>query len=194
VFCDREVHDASALVRKQHEHEQQPIRRRRDDEEVSGHDLLGVGREERSPRRRRRTSAPAQVIRDGGLTHAEAKLPQLAGGSDVRPRADWRRPSYGSGTDVRRHTRPPRSASALPSPNQPEAAAVPADDGVRFHEHEPTAPFRPDTREPDPEDTVGCGETSGRSAGAFKDQKLMSERENLAMQRPRASAPATGWP
>jgi hypothetical protein len=50
VVGDRDVHDTAALVRQDHEHEQEPPRRCRHDEEVGGRDLLEMIREERAPR------------------------------------------------------------------------------------------------------------------------------------------------
>jgi hypothetical protein len=135
MFSDRDVHDASSVVREEDEHEQQSIRGRRDDEEVSGHHLLDVGREERSPRLRRRRSTAAYVLGDGGLAHGDAKLPQFA----MDPRGPPERIGVGHGTDqgtkVGRHAWPTRTVSALPGPKQPEASPVPGDNRGRLHEH-----------------------------------------------------------
>jgi len=50
---DRDMRDASPLVSEDHQHEQQAIRSGRDHEEVGGHHLADVVREECSPRLRR---------------------------------------------------------------------------------------------------------------------------------------------
>jgi hypothetical protein len=50
---DRDMHDASPLVGDDHQHEHQVIRSGRDHEEVGGHHLATVVREECSPRLRR---------------------------------------------------------------------------------------------------------------------------------------------
>jgi hypothetical protein len=50
VLGDGDVDDPSAVVRQDDEHEEQPERDRRNDEEVSSHDLARVGGEERPPR------------------------------------------------------------------------------------------------------------------------------------------------
>ena len=57
------------------------------------------------------------------------------------------------------------------------------DDSVWLHEDERRPPFGPDARDPYPEEPVGCGETEARSARAFQDLDLMSEGENLEVQR-----------
>ena len=50
MLGDRHVDEPSAIVREDDEHEEQPERDRRHDEEVGGHDLAGVVGEERPPR------------------------------------------------------------------------------------------------------------------------------------------------
>ena len=50
MLGDRHVDDPSTVVREDDEHEQQPERDRRHDEEVGGHDLARVIGEERPPR------------------------------------------------------------------------------------------------------------------------------------------------
>ena len=47
---DRHVHDSAAFVSENHQHEQEPTRRGRRDEEVRGGDLADVIRQERAPR------------------------------------------------------------------------------------------------------------------------------------------------
>ena len=50
MLGDRHVDDPSTVVREDDEHEEQPERDGRHDEEVGGHDLARVVRQERSPR------------------------------------------------------------------------------------------------------------------------------------------------
>ena len=78
VIGDRDMHDASPFVRENHQHEQHAIRDGRDHEEVGGHHLPDVVREERLPRLRRWPSATPHVFRDGGLIHGYPELLQLA--------------------------------------------------------------------------------------------------------------------
>ena len=86
------------------------------------------------------------------------------------------------GTDIGRYAWPTRAA-ALPGPEQAEAAAVPRDDGLGPHKDESRTPVGPDAEEPHPEQAVRSGQTHARSAGALHDPKLVSQRENLQMQR-----------
>ena len=57
------------------------------------------------------------------------------------------------------------------------------DDGGRLREDEYGPPLRPDPGEPHPEESVGCGEAQARAARAFQDLQLVSECENLEVQR-----------
>ena len=50
VIDDGHMHDTAALMRKDDQHEQEPARRSRHDEEVGGGDLLEVVSKERAPR------------------------------------------------------------------------------------------------------------------------------------------------
>jgi hypothetical protein len=68
------MHDPAAFVRQDHEHEQEPARRSRYDEEVGGGDLLDVVCEERAPRLRRRRGWPRHVLRDRCLRDVETEL------------------------------------------------------------------------------------------------------------------------
>jgi hypothetical protein len=72
------VNEPPTVVRQDDEHEEQPEGDRRDDEQVGGHDLAGVTGQERSPPLRRRAVAPAHVLGDGGLTHGDPQLLELA--------------------------------------------------------------------------------------------------------------------
>ncbi len=78
----RDVHDPSPIVGEDDEHEEQSEGDGRHDEEVGRHDLVGVIREERAPRLRWRGPVASHVLGDGGLTHRDAQLLQLA----VNPR------------------------------------------------------------------------------------------------------------
>ena len=52
MLGDRDVDHPPPVVREDDEHEEQPERDRRYDEEVGGHDLARVSREKRPPRLR----------------------------------------------------------------------------------------------------------------------------------------------
>ena len=73
-----DVHDPTALVRQDHEHEQEPTCRRRHHEEVGSGDLGGVVRQERAPRLRWRRSRSRHLFGNRGLRHVEAEFQELA--------------------------------------------------------------------------------------------------------------------
>jgi len=64
------VDDLSAVVREDHEDEEQPERDRRHDEEVGGHDLACVIGQKRAPGLGRWTRMPSQVCGHGRWTTA----------------------------------------------------------------------------------------------------------------------------
>jgi len=142
-----------------------------------------VVREERPPRLRPWVSATHHVLRNGGLTQDDPELPELA--VDARRTPQWVRVRHGADqhADIGCYGRPARAASALPGPEQAEPTPVPLDDGGRLHEYECRPPFSPDAREPHPQQPIDCGQTEARSARAFQDLYLMSESENLEVQR-----------
>jgi hypothetical protein len=78
VGGDRGVDDASTVMPQDHQHEEEPERDCGHDEQVGGHDLAGVIREERPPGLRRWARMPTQVFRDGRLTDGNAELLQFA--------------------------------------------------------------------------------------------------------------------
>ena len=75
---DRDVHDAPPIVRQDDQHKQEPIRDRRDDEEIGGHHLGDVIREKRAPGLGGWSPTPDQVFRDRGLTDVDAQLQKFA--------------------------------------------------------------------------------------------------------------------
>ena len=118
-----------------------------------------------------------------GLTHGNPELPQLAVDARRTPQRICLRHRADQRADVGRYGRPARAPSALPGPEQAEAATVPGDDRLGLHEDERRPPSSPDAREPDPEQAVGRGQAHARSARAFQHQKLVPQRENLEVQR-----------
>jgi hypothetical protein len=74
---DVHVDDASPVMSEDDQHEQQAERDRRHDEEVGGHDLAGMIREECPPRLRRWAWMPSHVRGDGRLTHRDPELQQF---------------------------------------------------------------------------------------------------------------------
>jgi len=151
VIGDRDMDDASAFVGEDHEHEQQAIRGGWDYEEIGGHHLTDVVREERPPRLRWWASAAHHVLRDGGLTQDDPELPQLAVDARRAPQQVGLRHRADQHADIGRYVRPTCAVSALRGPEQTEPTPVPRDDGGRLHKDERRSPRAPDTREADPQ-------------------------------------------
>ena len=76
----------------------------------------------------------------------------------------------------------------FPAPVEPEALAVPADDGGRFDEDQDPAPTWPDTPEPYPEDSIAVLQTDTPLL-PLKDDHLLSEGHILKRQIPSAPEP-----
>jgi hypothetical protein len=74
----RGVNHAPAVVRENDQHEQQPARRRRHDQEVRRHQLRHMVVEEGTPRLRRWLSLSDHVLRDRRLTDVDSELQELA--------------------------------------------------------------------------------------------------------------------
>src|SRR5215472_15197129 len=81
------------------------------------------------------------------------------------------------------HGRPPRlTVSDLPSPEQPKAFAVPADDGRRLDDKDTGLPVVPDGAQPGPQQSIGRGQFRSFD-GALQNAELMAECEDLELQR-----------
>ena len=64
--------------------------------------------------------------------------------------------------------------AALPTPVKAESTPMPCDDGFRFDDHQGRSPAAPQSREPDPEESVSDGKAHFvRAIRALKDQELM---------------------
>ena len=74
--------------------------------------------------------------------------------------------------------RPPSLRSATPTPEETEAGAVPADDGLRLNDHEDIDPAGPYAGPDGPEEPVQPIETGTRPF-PFEDGDLLSESQNL---------------
>lgn len=119
--------------------------------------------------------------RDGGLCDMEAQLEQLS----VNPRrapsrvvsreAAHERPDFIG----RARTTSPRGAQA---PEEPEARAVPSEDGVRLHDDQELPPPRPQARDGDPEEPVERAQLRSRRS-PLQNGELVAESEVLEDQR-----------
>jgi hypothetical protein len=73
--------------------------------------------------------------------------------------------------------------SALPFPIQPNALPVPSDDGLRFHNAQGGAPIGPNSREPDPNESVARSQSQATVlVHALQHKKLMTECQVLCVK------------
>jgi hypothetical protein len=78
---------------------------------------------------------------------------------------------------------PAETLSAFPLPEKTEAAPVPGDHGVRPDDVNGHALATPRLREPDPQHSVGGRDAKTRTSRSIHDTQLVSERDDLQMQR-----------
>jgi len=72
---------------------------------------------------------------------------------------------------------------ALPGPEQPEAGAVPANDGLGLDDGDGLPPAAPQAGQPDPQQPIGGSQAWTRS-GALEDGQLVPQGEVLEHQGP----------
>jgi hypothetical protein len=156
---DRDVPDASPIVRQEDQDEQETVGHRGDDEEISRDDLADVILQERAPGLGWRLASAPHVFRDGRLTDVDPEFQQFA----MNPRCASTRVGVRHGANqhpnVGGHGRPPNATSAFPRPPQPKPPSVPGDDCLRLDDDERRPPAGPETREHDPDASVGRRES-----------------------------------
>ena len=82
-----------------------------------------------------------------------------------------------------RYTRSSFKMATLPIPIQSKPLAMPGNDSLRLDQEQCRAPIVPQSRKPDPQDTVSPTETQPMAtARTLQDQKLMPERKNVCLQ------------
>ena len=143
VIGDRHVDDAAALVRENHEHEQEPAGGRRDDKEIGGGDLLDMVGEKRAPRLRRRRGWPRHVLRNRCLRDVDPELQELAVNPWCAPERILLRHRLNEAAHIGGDRRTSIASPTFPRPEQPDALAMPRDDRFRFHDDESRSPVAP---------------------------------------------------
>lgn len=140
---DRHVHHAASLVRQDDQHEEESTRGGRYDEEIGSHNLANVIREKRAPILGGRPSVPGHVLRHGRLTHGDSQFQELTVNTRRAPQRVGLRHRANQLADVRRNAWSTHSASALPRPEESEAATVPGHDRLGLDDHESRPAIRP---------------------------------------------------
>src|SRR5262245_53760074 len=100
------------------------------------------------------------------------RAPQRIG---VRHRSNQR-------SEFRRDARATETTPRLPPPEESKALPMPCDHRSGFHKDARLAPAGPDTREPDPQRTVGESQSNPLRPRALQYMKLMTEGQDLHMQ------------
>src|SRR4029077_8448021 len=86
--------------------------------------------------------------------------------------------------DLARYRRSAQRMAALPSPVPTESFPVPSDHSFRFDDHQRGSPTTPETREPNPHDSVGDVQTQPMvTIATLKNQEMMPQGKNLSLQR-----------
>ena len=106
------------------------------------------------------------------------------------PHESWVRPTTGSpwtSLELTRGHRAARTAagamSALPGPEQAEAAPMPGEDRRRLHDKERRAPGAPSVRQPHPQHAINSRQAKAWMARSIRDGQLVPQREDLQVQR-----------
>ena len=120
-----------------------------------------------------RQSLGSPRSRASAVPHDPGRSPeQICGGHLTKQRADL----VGRGWTT-------RSVPTLPRPEQAEPASVPGEHSVRLDDVNGRAPTAPRPREPGPQHSVGRREAKTRASRSIYDGQLVSERNNLQVQR-----------
>jgi hypothetical protein len=122
------------------------------------------------------------VLRNGRLTHVDPQFQEFAVNSWRAPQRVGFRHRANQLADVPRNARSTHVASALPRPEEPEAATVPGEDRLGLDDHDGRPPSVPDPRHPDPQQSVSTGEPHPLRAGSLQDLELMTQCQDLKLQ------------
>ncbi len=122
------------------------------------------------------------VLGDRRLAHRKAQLLKLPVDAWRTPERIRSRHLANQGTNVARDAWTAETVS-LPRPEQTDPATVPRDDGVRPDDVHGRAPATPRLREPRPQRPVSKGEAKTRTSGSMHDGQVVSERDDLQVQR-----------
>ena len=150
-----QVHDTTAVVRQNHEHEKDPERHRRDHKKVQGDQGLHVVLQKGLPRRRRWFLASWAILLHGRFRHINPELPEFSdnpgrapGGVCLPHQANQGAHLFGKGGPAK------RSLLAQAPPVRTEALALPGNHRAGPDEGQGTLPAWPQLGEPGPEHPI----------------------------------------
>jgi hypothetical protein len=126
---------------------------------------------------------PDHVLGDRGLRHRDCNLQQFSVNAGSSPARAGEAHFPDQIANFWRYTRSSFKMATFPIPIQSKLLAMPGDDSLRLDEEQCRAPIVPQSRKPDPQDTVSPTETQlTPTARTLQDEKLMPECKNLCLQ------------
>src|SRR6266851_2454080 len=151
-----EMHDPSSVVSQNQEHVQELKSDRRHAEEVDRHHGLDVILKEGPPGLRRRIPPAYQVLAHAGFTDIDAEFEQFTMDAGRAPKRILSAHLPNQLADFFRHRWAPGLAMTnFPGPEEPEALAVPANDGFGLDDDQGRSPIAPSFAQPRPEESIG---------------------------------------
>jgi len=151
---DAEVNNMAPIVTKNDEGEKYSKCCGGDGKEVDRDDVLDVVVEERPPRLRGRLAWVNSVLVDGGLGDNMAQQREFGLNAWCPPQRILTRHAADQVADLGFDLRSAGSRPRLPSPEELEALAMPADHGVGLHDQQSGAPICPNSGQQRPEDSI----------------------------------------
>ena len=131
---------------------------------------------------------PDHVLGDRGLRHRDSNLQQFSVNAGSSPARVGEAHFPDQIPNFWRYTRSSFKMTTLPIPIQSKPLALPGDDSLRLDKEQCRAPIVPQSRKPDPQDTVSPTDTQpAPTARTLQDQKLMPECKNLCLQNSASS-------
>ena len=123
-------------------------------------------------------STPDHILGHAGLTDIDAELEKLA--VDARRAPEWICDAH---LADEWHLRPATTASRLPAPVQPEARAMPANNGVRLHDRQRIADVRKQPIQTSEYQAVEGAERQSLRSSPPQNVYLLPQCPNLCLER-----------
>src|SRR5262249_19616753 len=167
MACHGEMHDGATVVRQQDEYKQQATGRRRNDEEIGGHELFHVIGERATNLRGRRDPAPEAlaIVACENCTPSLSKSPWIRGA-----------PESGLSGAIRRISAciswPTIVAPCVGGSSRSRTTGIPGDAGRRPSQ----------ASQPRPQPAVRFGKPNPRRPKPLQHEQLMTQRENFKVE------------